>query len=242
MAETPDYRQLNAISLAYPVTDLGEIAARLGSIDTFDRRGDVVLLHSFESGLGRFLAQLSGTGAAVDLSLTSPRSGQFSCRLVAGSTSQQRAGVATSVPVPPSSLIGLEASFVYLSVDTSAIRLQMVHQNQSRNYEYGLRWLRASQVLQVYNSSGAWVSVASGVPVGGGAGIFGTLKLVIDLANIRYVRGLLNRFAVDLSAYTPQDNGATAVDNLAVGAHHDGTTGNPVAHVDDIIVTQNEPQ
>ena len=65
--ETPDYGRLSAQATVFPVTDLGELAARLGSIVSHDRRGDVIWLDGFEDGLDKWQPTTSGSGAAVDL-------------------------------------------------------------------------------------------------------------------------------------------------------------------------------
>jgi len=51
---TPDWGVTAGARTVYQMTDLGELAVRLGSIVTHDRRGDVIFLEDFEEGMGRW--------------------------------------------------------------------------------------------------------------------------------------------------------------------------------------------
>ena len=57
----PDYGGAAPLATVYTLQDLAELAARLGSIDVFDRRGNVLLLDDFESGIKKWL--FGGTGS-----------------------------------------------------------------------------------------------------------------------------------------------------------------------------------
>ena len=48
----PDYGTQGPVSTVHSIQDLGELAVRLGSIVTFDRRGNVLWLDGFDSGIG----------------------------------------------------------------------------------------------------------------------------------------------------------------------------------------------
>jgi len=77
----PDWWGTEQTSTVHLVQDVGELAARLGSIVTFDRRGNVIWLTSFEDGL-------QGTSFGVDhvdskgtLSTNRALGGAYSIRL-----------------------------------------------------------------------------------------------------------------------------------------------------------------
>ena len=46
-----DFGASSGQNSTYGLTDLGELAVRLGSPVSFDRRGDVVMMETFEDGL-----------------------------------------------------------------------------------------------------------------------------------------------------------------------------------------------
>ena len=239
--ETPDWRRLNAQAVAFPVTDLGELAARLGSIDTYDRRGDVVFLEDFESGLVRWTSSSSGVGGTVDLSVAGARSGLFSARLVAGSDVLRRAALALVVPTPALSLVGLEVSFS-LHADTRFVRARLLYSDGTRRYDFEIGYATATEELQIMSSAGFRVAVASGVTVRSGPQVHSTMKMAVDLTNLRYVRGQLNRFGVDLSAQEAHDATSTTRDDVELLLEHYADSGtNPILYADDVILTQNEP-
>jgi len=61
---TPDWGVTASKKTIYSLHDMGELAVRLGSIVSFDRRGDVIFSDSFQNGLGKVYA--SGVGAGFE--------------------------------------------------------------------------------------------------------------------------------------------------------------------------------
>ena len=84
-----DDLKLDLTNFGDPVSN-AELAARLGSPDTFDRRGDVLWMDDFESGL-KWRTSLLGTGSLIDLTATMAASGGKCCRLVTGSANNDYA-------------------------------------------------------------------------------------------------------------------------------------------------------
>ena len=81
----PDYGASSARYTIFPVTDLGELAVRLGSPVAYDRQGNVIYTESFENGLAGWDTDTSGAGASVDVSFGRGVHGAWAGRLVAGS-------------------------------------------------------------------------------------------------------------------------------------------------------------
>ena len=239
--ETPDYQRLNVQSTVFPMTDLGELAVRLGSIVTFDRRGDVVLVEDFEAGLGRWKLQLGGTGAVVDLSRTGPRSGQLSCRLVKASDGSKDAGIEHVFPLTALSPVGAEVSFAELG-GAAELHLRIDYADGTRAWRFELVYREAQEDIQVLQADGTYETIATGLPVFAETHGHSTIKLVADLAQLGYVRALFNSITVDVSSFAPQDVAALALVQMAVGVRNEGAlAASRTVYVDDVIVTQNEP-
>jgi hypothetical protein len=107
----PDWGEGAIVSTIYRVMDLGELAVRLGSIDTFDRRGNVIFLENFEAGYLKWATSINGTGSSVSLVAGIARSGEHSCLLVGGPGVGRFADVTRSVAIPVIGKLGGEISF-----------------------------------------------------------------------------------------------------------------------------------
>ncbi|GAI74233.1 unnamed protein product, partial [marine sediment metagenome] len=109
----------------YSFDDLSELAVRLGSIDFFDRRGDVILLDSFEYGLGKWDLGGGSVGSIPILSTDKVRSGGYSAKLVGEAIDTGYSSMSIDFPYPALSKWGFETSFLmYTNIDTIAICLK----------------------------------------------------------------------------------------------------------------------
>jgi hypothetical protein len=237
----PDWGATSAPTTVYKLEDLGELAARLGSIDTFDRRGDVLLLEDFESGLARWMDAGAGTGNTVDLSMTGARSGLFSCRLVAGSTGDAEGAIRTVVPIPAITRIGLEVKWT-LPTDYLSFDLVLLAATGSRILTAACRFLDALNAIQYQASDGSWVTLEDSPGIPAGAYAWSTFKIVVDLEDEEYARIIVNE-----SSWSPVGAAVPAIDSaqtpyVIVQLELHGQVGsNAEIRVDDVIVTQNEP-
>ncbi len=90
---------------------LSETASRLGSIDTFDRRGQVLWMDDFEGGISKWT--LSGdAGYTIAASTDYAESGLVSCKMVTNAVLNNYAQIARMMPIPSLSKIGCEFSFI----------------------------------------------------------------------------------------------------------------------------------
>ena len=238
---TPDWGLTAGTVTTYQLSDLAELAARLGSIVTFDRRGEVVFLETFEDGLHRWNTSPAGTGAAVDLSRASARSGGHSCRLRTGSTGWTAAGIDNRVGPPTLSPLGLEVSFAMADTLKEFVA-QLIVYTGSRVQAYRFRYVSASKIVQVWTAAGAYQTVIANVNLVANADAYHTLKFVVDPVNEIYVRCLLNALSGDVSLIAPQAIDDPTSPHLHVDLEAIGSLAtNLTSYVDDVIVTQNEP-
>lgn len=237
----PDYGMYGPIQVVHSIADMGELAARLGSICTYDRRGNVMLMEDFESGLNRWQQILAGTGAAIALDTTRYRSSSFSCKLTTGSTISGWVTLYTNLPSPHTSSIGAEFSFS-LTADLGSILFYMLLQTATEYHQFRISYNVATGVLTLLDENGASIDLSLPASLKVDSYLFHTLKFVGDYDTNMWKRVLLDDFQFDASA-----NGAYTVANVAapyfqvkVEASY-AVAGNQDAWVDDVIVTQNEP-
>jgi hypothetical protein len=221
--------------------DAGELAVRLGSPVTYDRRGNVVFIDSFEDGLGAWITEAIGTGAAINLSTLSARTGAYSVKLVTGTTASMMTGVSKYQPRPVLGKIGLEASFAAVSADP-AVLLSVYHYTGAGYYLFRLRYEYDTELLEFFNSAGAWETLDSALAFYPDRHSYNPMKVVIDLADNEYDRALFVDAEYNLAGESGYWVAVASAPYLAIGAYAVGEAGGSyTVYLDDVILTQNEP-
>ncbi len=238
---TPDWWGTEPSLTVYKVSDLGELAVRLGSIVTFDRRGDVMFLTSFEHGLGGWSPTLVGDGADISLSADTARNGAYSLKMIGGKDGERYAEISRIFPYPALSDFGMEISFT-VEADVEKIDFEFHILDGTDDYIASLRYIEATTKIQYLDSGGTFQDLFTGLDLIEADGCFHTLKLVIDGSAQEYVRVL-----VDDQADTLPGEGMSSVSSPGASAIwvkfmvYSDSGKNGQAYLDDLIITQNEP-
>ncbi len=241
MRGQPDYGGSQQKAFGVTLSDMADLAVRLGSIVEYDRRGDIVFLDDFEGPLLKWGVTVVGASSAV----------LDSSRVLSGSQ-----GVKLTVVAGLGSLVDITRAFASLGVPRIGGKIGLCDLSVGLDFYLALfNWDGANgyRARILYDDSlgsffaedtvaGNWTLIAD---VGGmqrGTLLFYPMKLVADFVTNRYVRLLFGNTEYDLSAIAiPPRGGAGAsyftpsmmLYNPGVGA------GN--AWIDDFVMTQNEP-
>ncbi len=239
--ETPDWGALSGQATVFPVTDLGELAARLGSIDRFDRRGDVIFMDDFADGLGKWVTGTAGTGAAADLSFSEVRNGMLSCRLLAGSDGTRQALIYRALSFPALSGMGLEVSFQIPPFTEEIQFLFSLYDGVNFN-DFRVIWRDTDDDLQYRDSNGDHVTFQAGVDLSIWSSLFHVMKMVVDADAKTYVRVILDDQEYSLAGIAAEQSANATLPMLRPRIQNHGRAGaNDVVYLGDVIVTQNEP-
>ncbi len=237
----PDWNRTAGPATTYQLDDLGEEAARLGSIVTFDRRGDIIWLDDFENTLNKWEDTLGGTGAAAAISTVRMRNGGNSALLTGGSDGTGQSEIIHRSPFTVASRVGMESSF-HTDGEIDYLQMQIITRDGTDQVTYNVRFDDAGQILSYLNSGGTRTTIVSSFQVENLATLFNTWKLVVDQTTGEYVRLIINNTEHDLSG-----NGGFGASS-ALEAHvqidlflHSRSGQNDTAYIDDVILTQNEP-
>lgn len=237
----PSWYKYRAYGPVYEEIRLAEHAVRLGSIDTFDRRGDVIFLDGFEHGLGKWSKAGLGTGYAITPSVSYARSGGLSAHLVAGSTSSRYASIAHLLPYTAFSKIGFEIAWTHgANWETLGIEIDVY---DGTYHNLGLIEYEAANRRWVYYDSAytAQPFLTEFEPYINNY-LFNVAKLVIDLTTAKYARALINNQGVALPYSYYRSADAVTVPQVQVSLTLKSDAGyNAESYVDDAIITQNEP-
>jgi len=239
--DLPDWDALTAQSTVHEVTDIGELAVRLGSIVSHDRRGDVIFIDSFEDGLNSWSVGFSGAGGVVDLTTDWKKNGLFAVRLIGGSDVLRLANIVNSRAFPVLSRFGLEMSFRIVTTIES-LNFFILLYNGTSLITGQIRWRDAEKDLQYLSSSGAFVTFATSVDLTSTQNMVHTAKIVIDVVNENYARFILNEVEYsleDIGLNIVVDSGDARLTTLVRLNSRAGA--NDEVNLDDAIITQNEP-
>ncbi len=229
----------------HSVTDLGELAARLGALDVYDRRGDVIWMDACEDSITkRWTVTGSGAGYSAGQNWLYCKNGVSAYLLIAGSDADRYMLLTKLVSnAPATSKVGLEFSF---AMDSNIEYLEVGMQcfDGAERYDYLARYTISTKILSFLNSQSEWEEIETlEYDLFVGPPGWHTWKLVIDTYEEQPERMLLDGWEFLLGDFSP----ASAADAGDPGLHlHikavSSSGNNGELYVDDILFTMNEPE
>lgn len=237
----PDFHRTGGTKTSYPVNDFGELAARLGSVDTFDRRGDVLFIEDFEGEYNKFQDSTTGTGATISRTTTSSRGGNFALQMITGNAIGNTAEINHYMPAFDDQRMGFEAS-ISTFANLSEFNLYMRWRDGTTEDTAALRHDLASSKFQIRVLGGSWVDILTGIDLDATSGLFHNVKIVADYKTKQYVRAIIDGTEYELSDYALYTAASASDPRLKLTIDvTNGAVGNRGIVVDDLIVTMNEP-
>ncbi len=237
----PDYGLYTGTPVASGISDPGEAAARLGSINVFDRRGWVVYLDDFEAPVLKWWATTTGTGTVPVFQSAIVFSGAQCPYFHNPAVNLDRSYLYRTFPLIRLGKIGAEI-WVCGSTQMPGNIFLTIQVSDGVNVTRG-QWKIDTVDSTIYIVSGGIdIPIATNAYAAASNRNFLPVKLVIDIDSDYYTRLLQGPDEYDLSAY-PLDvvggPGNRMVDVLfgvegAAAFIMDG-------YADNFILTQNEP-
>ena len=218
-----------------------ELAARLGALTAYDRRGLVLHTQDFHSGWGPWTKDGDGANHAEELSPALSLYGDYRVSLTAGSTDDAWAAIYLYLPLLPAERYGLSAFFA-MPFGPNSLDLMVEHRKAGTNYFAGLRYDRPNTRLQVHTGAGTWTTVATGVIILSRDNLYNYAKLVYDISTGYYTRLLFNSLTVDLTPYAIYAPATANPDAAEISIICNGRLGfNDKLYIDAFIFTSTEP-
>jgi len=220
--------------------DQGELAARLGSINTFDRRGDTIWMDDFESSTLKWRMGDFGVDADVKISADTAMMGDSCCKLTAGKGANGLASITRYIHPKILGKIGFEFSFT-VNDDTKTVQGSIYHFDGTTEYTSLVTYNHSTSKLQYTDNDAGTVDLAVGYTLEDLLDTFHTMKIVIDSSTKKPVRVMVDENSYDLSAYTAKENAGAGGERIQLAITHisDHAAVKSI-YVDNVILTQNE--
>jgi len=219
---------------------IGELAARLGSPVSWDRRGQVVQMTTFEDGFSHAFPAASGGEGLAELCPSAYQTGGYSCKLTTEAAVDGWASVITYTDFSPSSRVGFEVVF---SIESQPDDIQFhckIYDGTWEHFAYA-QLHRVTNKLQIYNSTPVYTDVCSYYQHPA-AQLFYSIKFVIDTSAQRWVRVLAVGTEFDKSAVVSYRAGGGAAPYITLKVKAVEAAGvSHTIYVDRMIITTNEP-
>lgn len=248
----PDWGTTGPLGTVFTMEDMGELAARLGSIVTYDRRGNVIFLDSFEGGLGKWRPWQSAAGHNVSISNDRVEYGTASAKLTTAGPGDM--WIERNQTFPTISKLGVEFSFS-LGLEAGVFQVSEIHLEITTYDEKNHSWINVQWVSTPVAGAGVgkwqyrgtdhlWhdLGITSWFDTAHWFYTFNTVKLVFDLATTKFTRLLVNHNWYDIANldYDRLPPGGAPQLTVNIGIIRVGV---PAAtmYVGHAIFTQNEP-
>ena len=237
---TPDWWGAAPKSTTYGLNDMAELAVRLGSPVSYDRRGDVVCLDQFEDGVGRWEEVGDGDDNEEYPVAYPTHSGKMALMLHSGDAVGNSGAILRELPYPTLSKLGAEVSFIVYA-GTDEVRLWMLLYQGTHYYDSFLSYHHDDGTIWI-RTQDADIEIATPGIVQEGYTHFNTMKFVMDALTGKYVRAIFNDHNYPLDAYNMYYGDDVSPKRVALWVvNWTGTTGGTNVLIDDFIFTQNEP-
>lgn len=223
------------------ISDMGEVAARLGSIVTYDKRGDVVNFDNFEAPFLKSIVLTAPVGDYARLDSASVKSGCQSLKLHLEDGASRGVEYVMACPILASKQIGLEFSFSN-KADDVYLMFEINYKAETERF-WALGYLHYDgDKLQILDENLAEVDVADLPDLYEKTNFFHTMKLVVDFATAKYVRLLFDQNEYDISAISINEPavGTPYGIFLYISSNTKVATGGDV-WIEDVVITQAEP-
>jgi len=218
-----------------------ELAARLGSIVTYDRRGDVVLLEDFEGAAGRWDNWQYGDLYDGAISAEKAHSGSFSYKLPLPAGAGSWGYIDTMISLPVLGSIGVEFSFAGIA-NIQYLDLELYLCDGAKYYYPFVRIQPQDNTISLCDEHYDLQVIDDDLYLFDGDMCWHTLKVVYDWGNGKYKRLLIDGKTYDLSGYGFYWGAATDHPSLELGiSAYNNTVLAQEIYFDDVIITQNEP-
>lgn len=238
----PDFGMYAQKKTTFGLSDMGELAARLGSIVTYDRRGDVVWLEDFAQGMTNWV--VGGAGLyIVEESAEESLSKGVSLKTVVPNTGPFNAYFWRRDALPVSSRLGIEYAFLP-DDDVDDIFLDFEIYDGDDRHQARIEFRVDDGVIRYFKGGVLWTELVTDIEFRADGRAWHHFKLVVDYVTDEFVRLLLDNIEYSMAGlplFVTAPFPADPYLHTLVEQVYAGGVATPTLFFDNIILTQNEP-
>lgn len=237
----PDYGMYAVKEVTASISDMGEVAARLGSIVTFDKRGDVVDFDNFEEPVLRWRIDFDVAAGLAFHRTVNSLSGSQSLWLQTAAAAAAGERIISGINILGSRKLGMEFSFSNLSLNVN-LYCWIRYYNGTNEYTATFRLNPTSLELDIQDHVTGWENIYTFPSLVAAQFAWYTIKLVADFRTGKYKRLLMANQDRDISAYTIPVAGLGIAPQIGreIGlVTRDGAIGS--VYIDNFVFTMEEP-
>ena len=237
----PDYGMYASKTASASVSDMGEVASRLGSIDTYDKRGDVIYLDDFEAPVLKAEYDESVAGGSAILDSENVKTQAQSVKLTSPAGAGESCTLRFPVVVQAALQMGAEIHFSNLSTNCF-LAWEIAWATGALFYLANIKLDPVANKLYYYDSTGAYQELDDIETPRQKPHLFHVLKLVADFDSGQYTRLQYDNREYDLTAYAMQVSALVVSPYIPclLTLHNLGALAGEV-WLDNFILTQAEP-
>ena len=227
-------------STRFPVADLGELAARLGSPVTFDRRGEVLWYDIGNHGLSAYTVGGSGYRNEIYVDCAYTLHGGYTYKMVAGSDSDLYSYLVKILSNIGLQHMGLEVAFALLTPNDYFL-ISALFFDGSQMHRGIIKVKGSEQTLCYEDKNGNDIPLLSGIKFDDPYGVTHHIKLVMNFETGYYERLLFDTYRISLADIQEHKSNAPDIPQYRLRLRQQGRLGyNDTVAVFHIIVTGNE--
>ncbi|MBA7567057.1 hypothetical protein ES708_08757 [subsurface metagenome] len=238
----PDYGISAPSHYLFPIVSWEDWFMRQGLIKTMDGKGDIIFYDSFQEGMSKWYQVDGDADSYVQLSPTHARGGNWALEHVIGAAGIHRCESAATIPITTDGKYGVEEHFTFYS-DFYYWYVKLYYYAGTKYYGFEVMFNPNDFDLYYFGPGGAYTSFAHlddwpNEP----SYYFNPVKLVIDTEKLKYVRAIVLGESYDLSDRSPAVDTLYCSKAIQPRFKHSWLSGAFLSsHLDDVIVTINEP-
>jgi hypothetical protein len=235
----PDYTTKYKLAKIFGQYDTGELACRLGSLSTEDRRGNVVWFDDFEATTAKWSLGGGGGGGSAALSTTTARYGKQCVKIVTPNAVALFSTMLQYFTLPSNYKIGTE---IYILFIDKEIKLTQYFYGYTGTaiFTATLEIDLNAETVKITDDAGVQQTIATTIPWTLNEQPWILVKLVIDWDTKKYIRLIIGNNEYDISAYGLESAMSVHKEGIQVWyiAQCTDNTNNTL-YFDDFILTQN---
>jgi len=237
----PDWSDIVKQQQVHRLDDMAELAARLGAIHRWDRRGDVLFFDDFSNGLNHWWTVSEPPSEFPKIITETSEYGGYSVKFqpTDGDSKWQEMWKLLAYPQP--TILGFEFSFTtHFYLLYLVTRLNIVY--PTVEYGFAFRYNHKDLKMEYCDQNLVWQTIWSDYELRYDKRLFHHMKFVIDSDRNEYIRLIVDHQTADLAGIPGYLVGETGGNYLFWTITVYAQTGQTATiYVDNCIITMNEP-